>query len=93
MSTLGIAVDWVLRTLSLSCDATKITSIVIALSTLSPPPYGQPYMLHGLKAHLSEIEMGVFAQCELQFEVHGKLLEVFLFEVIQFEVLKHFVVR
>ncbi|GJS49143.1 reverse transcriptase domain-containing protein [Tanacetum coccineum] len=28
-----------------------------------------------------------------QFEVHGKLLEVFQFEVIQFEVLKHLVVR
>ncbi|GKF61029.1 hypothetical protein Tco_0181083 [Tanacetum coccineum] len=39
------------------------------------------------------MEMGVFAHCELQFEVHGKLLEVFQFEVIQFEVLKHLVVR
>ncbi|GKE62531.1 hypothetical protein Tco_1512898, partial [Tanacetum coccineum] len=39
------------------------------------------------------MEKGVFAQCELQFEVHGKLLEVFQFEVIQFEVLKHLVVR
>ncbi|GJU36463.1 hypothetical protein Tco_1184817 [Tanacetum coccineum] len=28
------------------------------------------------------MEMGVFAQCELQFEVHGKLLEEFQFEVV-----------
>ncbi|GJX18658.1 hypothetical protein Tco_0221335 [Tanacetum coccineum] len=41
--------------------------VVIALSTLSPPPYGQPYLLQGL-----ELEMGVVAQCELQFEVHEK---------------------
>ncbi|GKD91173.1 hypothetical protein Tco_1366680, partial [Tanacetum coccineum] len=39
------------------------------------------------------MEMGVFAQCELQFEVHGKLLEVFQFVVVLFEVLKHLVVR
>ncbi|GJV54932.1 hypothetical protein Tco_1455937, partial [Tanacetum coccineum] len=61
--------------LSLSYAATKLASVVIALSTLSPPPYGQPHLLHGLKAHW--YEMGVFAQCELQFEVHKKLLEEF----------------
>ncbi|GKD44496.1 hypothetical protein Tco_1269141 [Tanacetum coccineum] len=74
--------------LSLSCAATKLAAVVIDLSTLSPPPYGQPLLLHGLK-----MEMGVFSQCELQFKVHGKLLEVFQFEVIQFEVMKHLVVR
>ncbi|GJX68230.1 hypothetical protein Tco_0303957 [Tanacetum coccineum] len=74
--------------LSLSCAVTKLASVVIALSTMSPPLYGQPHLLHGLKK-----EMGVFAQCELQYEVHGKLLEVFQFEVIQFEVLKHLVMR
>ncbi|GKB49313.1 hypothetical protein Tco_0900066 [Tanacetum coccineum] len=79
--------------LALSCAATKLATLVIALSTLSPPPYGQPHLLNGLKAHWFEMEMGVFAKCELQFEVHGKLLEVFQFEVIQFEVLKHLVVR
>ncbi|GJY19574.1 hypothetical protein Tco_0391065 [Tanacetum coccineum] len=93
MSTLGIAVDWVLRMLSLSSATTKLAAVVIALSTLSPPPYGQHHLLHGLKAHWYEMKMGVFAQCELQFEVHGKLLELFQFEVIQFEVLKHLVVR
>ncbi|GKF71123.1 hypothetical protein Tco_0207237, partial [Tanacetum coccineum] len=86
--SLDIAVDWVLRILSLSCAATKLAAVVITLSTLSPPPYGHPHLLYGLKAHWFEMEMGVFAQCELQFEVHGKLLEVF-----QFEVLKHLVVR
>ncbi|GJZ23048.1 hypothetical protein Tco_0560507 [Tanacetum coccineum] len=79
--------------LSMSCAATKLAAVVIALSTMSPLPYGQPHLLHGLKAHWSEMEMGVFAQCELLFEVNGKLLEVFQFEVIQFEVLKHLVVR
>ncbi|GKG14925.1 hypothetical protein Tco_0354525, partial [Tanacetum coccineum] len=39
------------------------------------------------------MKMGVFAQCELQFEIHGKLLEVFQFEVVQFVVLKHLVMR
>ncbi|GKB90880.1 hypothetical protein Tco_0963152, partial [Tanacetum coccineum] len=82
-----------LRMLSLSYAATKLASVVIALSTLSPPPYGQPHLLNGLKAHWSKMEMGVFAQCELQFEVHEKLLEVFQFEVIHFVVLKHLVVR
>ncbi|GJQ95149.1 hypothetical protein Tco_0006288 [Tanacetum coccineum] len=37
--------------LSLSCAATKLAAVVIALSTLSPPPNGQPHLLHGLKAH------------------------------------------
>ncbi|GJU89194.1 hypothetical protein Tco_1301617 [Tanacetum coccineum] len=76
MSTLGIAVVWVLIMLSLSCAATKLASVVIALSTLSPPPYGQPHLFQGLES-----------------EVHGKLLEVFQFEAVQFEVLKHLVVR
>ncbi|GKC25552.1 hypothetical protein Tco_1027702, partial [Tanacetum coccineum] len=71
--------------LSLPCAATKLASVVIALYTLSPLPYGQPHLLHGM-------EVGVFAQCELQFKVHGKLLEVFQFKVIQCEVLKHLVV-
>ncbi|GKD82887.1 hypothetical protein Tco_1349726 [Tanacetum coccineum] len=53
--------------LSLSCAASKLAAVVIALSTLSPPPYGQPHLLQGL-----ELEMGVVAQCELQFEVHEK---------------------
>ncbi|GKB22356.1 hypothetical protein Tco_0861757 [Tanacetum coccineum] len=91
MSTLGIAIVWVLIMLSMSCAATKLASVVIALSTLSPPPYGHPHLLYGLKAHCYEME--VFAQCGLQFEGHKKLLEVFQFEVIQFEVLKHLVVR
>ncbi|GJX54397.1 hypothetical protein Tco_0282766 [Tanacetum coccineum] len=79
--------------LSLSCAVTKLAAVVIALSTLSSPPYGQPHLLHGLKAHWSEMGMGVFAQCELQFEVHEKLLEVIQFNMIQFEVLKHLVMR
>ncbi|GKF47143.1 hypothetical protein Tco_0136945, partial [Tanacetum coccineum] len=80
MSTLGIAVVWVLIMLSLSCTASKLVAVVIALSILSPPPYGQPHLLQG-----HEMEMGVFAQCELQFEVHEKLVEVFQFEVILLE--------
>ncbi|GKA34185.1 hypothetical protein Tco_0720614 [Tanacetum coccineum] len=67
MSTLGIAVVWVLIMLSLSCAAYKLAAVVIALSTLSPPPYGQPHLLQSL-----ELEIGVVAQCELQFEVHEK---------------------
>ncbi|GJU17365.1 hypothetical protein Tco_1145331 [Tanacetum coccineum] len=67
MSTLGIAVDWVLKMLSLYCAASKLATVVITLSTLSPPPYGQSHLLQGL-----ELEMGVVAQCELQFEVHEK---------------------
>ncbi|GKA47830.1 hypothetical protein Tco_0740788 [Tanacetum coccineum] len=58
--------------LSLSCAASKLAAVVIALSTLSPPPYGQSHLLQGL-----ELEMGVVAQCELQFEVH----EIFGYEV------------
>ncbi|GKD40992.1 hypothetical protein Tco_1261199 [Tanacetum coccineum] len=46
--------------LSLSCAASKLAAVVIALSTLSPPPFGQPHLLQGL-----ELEMGVVAQCEL----------------------------
>ncbi|GJY76661.1 hypothetical protein Tco_0481777 [Tanacetum coccineum] len=46
--------------LSLSCTASKLAAIVITLSTLSPPPYGQPHLLQGL-----ELEMGVVAQCEV----------------------------
>ncbi|GJZ88695.1 hypothetical protein Tco_0660477 [Tanacetum coccineum] len=88
MSTLGITVVWVLIMLSLSCAISKLVSVVIALSTLSPPPYGQPYLLQGL-----ELEMGVFAQCELQFEVHEKPVEVFQFKVVLFEVQKHLVVK
>ncbi|GKD97213.1 hypothetical protein Tco_1381110, partial [Tanacetum coccineum] len=80
--SLDIAVDWVLRMLSLSYAVTKLAAVVITISTLSPPPYGQVHLLYGLKAYWSEMEMGVFAQCELQFEVHGKLLEVFQFKVI-----------
>ncbi|GKB72077.1 hypothetical protein Tco_0933489, partial [Tanacetum coccineum] len=30
----------------------------------------------------SIMDMGVFAQCELQFEVHGKLLEVFIVDLL-----------
>ncbi|GKD30274.1 hypothetical protein Tco_1241052 [Tanacetum coccineum] len=93
MLTSGIAMVWVLIMLSLSCAVTKLASVVIALSTLSPPLYRQPHRLQGLEAHYSEMEMGVFAQLELQFEVHEKLLEVFQFEVVLFEVLKHLVVR
>ncbi|GJV66502.1 putative ribonuclease H-like domain-containing protein [Tanacetum coccineum] len=52
----GIAVVWVLIMLSLSCAETKLASVVIALSTMSPPPYGQPHLLQGL-----ELEMGVVA--------------------------------
>ncbi|GKA53496.1 hypothetical protein Tco_0746811 [Tanacetum coccineum] len=59
---------------------TWLAAIVIALSTLSPPPYRQPHLLQGL-----ELEMGVFAQCELQIKVHEKLVEVFQFEVVLFE--------
>ncbi|GJV27438.1 hypothetical protein Tco_1383886 [Tanacetum coccineum] len=51
--------------LSLSCVAYKLAAVVIALSTLSPHPYGQPHLLQGL-----ELKMRVVAQCELQFEVH-----------------------
>ncbi|GJY54815.1 hypothetical protein Tco_0446479 [Tanacetum coccineum] len=79
--------------LSLSCATTKLAAAVIALFTLSPPLYGQPHLLHGLKAYWSKMEMGVFSQCELQFKFHVKLLEVFQFKVIQFEVLKYSVVR
>ncbi|GJZ88627.1 hypothetical protein Tco_0660409 [Tanacetum coccineum] len=71
MSTLGIAVVWVLIMLSLLCAASKLAAVVIALFTLSPPPYGQPHLLQGLK-----LEMGVVAQCELQSEVHEKKLVV-----------------
>ncbi|GKE57757.1 hypothetical protein Tco_1496942 [Tanacetum coccineum] len=53
--------------LSLSCAASKLAVVVIALSTLLPPPYGQPHLLQGL-----ELEMGVVAQCELQFKVYEK---------------------
>ncbi|GJS01241.1 hypothetical protein Tco_0317749 [Tanacetum coccineum] len=53
--------------LSLSYVASKLATEVIALATLSPPPYRQPRLLQGL-----ELEMGVVAQCELQFEVHEK---------------------
>ncbi|GJY01680.1 hypothetical protein Tco_0359832 [Tanacetum coccineum] len=68
--------------LSISCATSKLAAVVIALSTLSPPPYGQPHLLQGL-----ELEIRVFAQCELQIEVHEKLMEVFQFEVVLFEVL------
>ncbi|GKB71870.1 hypothetical protein Tco_0933282 [Tanacetum coccineum] len=54
--------------LSLSCATSKLAAVVIALSTLSPPPYGQPHLLQGLK-----LGMGVFAQCELHIKVHEKL--------------------
>ncbi|GJW83896.1 hypothetical protein Tco_0157041 [Tanacetum coccineum] len=85
--------------LSMSCAASKLATIVIALSTLSPPPYRQPYLLNDL-----ELEIGEFAQCELyekQFEIlqFGELqfgvlqLEMFQCEVMQFEVLIHLVVR
>ncbi|GKA42857.1 hypothetical protein Tco_0735517 [Tanacetum coccineum] len=67
--------------LSLSCAASKLAVVVIALSTLLPPPYGQPHLLQGL-----ELEMGVVAQCELQFEVYEKLVEVFQLEVVLFEI-------
>ncbi|GJX31813.1 hypothetical protein Tco_0241668 [Tanacetum coccineum] len=69
MSNIGIDVVWVLIMLSLSCAASKLAAVVIALSTLSPPLYGQPHLLQGL-----ELKMGVVAQCELQFEVHEKLV-------------------
>ncbi|GJZ11112.1 hypothetical protein Tco_0545871 [Tanacetum coccineum] len=59
MSTLGIAVTWVLIMLSLSYVASKLATVVIAHSTLSPPPYGQPHLLQGL-----EMDVGVFAQLE-----------------------------
>ncbi|GJT39796.1 hypothetical protein Tco_0939661, partial [Tanacetum coccineum] len=54
--------------LSLSCAASKLAAVVIALSTLSPPPYGQPHLLQGL-----ELEMGVVTQCSETFgcEVEG----------------------
>ncbi|GJU95024.1 hypothetical protein Tco_1319780 [Tanacetum coccineum] len=58
--------------LSLSCTVSKLASIVIALSILSPPPYGQPYLLQGL-----ELEMG-----------HEKLFEILQFDVLQFGVLQ-----
>ncbi|GJY92212.1 hypothetical protein Tco_0507994 [Tanacetum coccineum] len=59
MSTLGIVVVWVLIMLSLSCAASKLATVVIALSTLSPPPYRQPHLLQGL-----EMDVGLFAQLE-----------------------------
>ncbi|GJS97530.1 hypothetical protein Tco_0804498 [Tanacetum coccineum] len=74
--------------LSLSYAASKLVAVVIALSTLSPPPYGQHHLLQGL-----ELEIGVFAQCELQIEVHEKLVEVFQIEVVMFEVQKHLVMK
>ncbi|GKD47249.1 hypothetical protein Tco_1271894 [Tanacetum coccineum] len=77
MSTLGIAVVWVLIMLSLSYATSKLAAVVIALSILLPPPYGQPHMLQG-----HELEMGVVAQCELQFDVHKKLVEVLQLEVV-----------
>nr|GEZ82913.1 ribonuclease H-like domain-containing protein [Tanacetum cinerariifolium] len=43
------------------------------------------------KAFRMEIE--VFAQYEFQFEVHGKLLDVFQFEVVQFEVQIYLLMR
>ncbi|GJS26408.1 hypothetical protein Tco_0487028 [Tanacetum coccineum] len=58
--------------LLLSCAVSKLATLVIALSTLSAPAYGQPHMLQGL-----ELEMGVVSQCELQFEIH----EMFGYEV------------
>ncbi|GJY65793.1 hypothetical protein Tco_0468031 [Tanacetum coccineum] len=50
----------------------RMVLLALALSTLSPTPYGQSHLLQGL-----ELEMGVVAQCELQFEVH----EIFGYEV------------
>nr|GEX91392.1 hypothetical protein [Tanacetum cinerariifolium] len=41
----------------------------------------------------SKMEMEVFAQYELHFDVHGKLLDVLQFEVVQFELLIYLVVR
>ncbi|GJZ35205.1 putative reverse transcriptase domain-containing protein [Tanacetum coccineum] len=35
--------------LSLSCAASKLATVVIARSTLSPPPYGQHHLLQGLE--------------------------------------------
>ncbi|GKA59441.1 hypothetical protein Tco_0758754 [Tanacetum coccineum] len=74
--------------LSLSCTASKLVAVVTALSILSPPPYGKPHLLQGLK-----LEMGVFAHCELQIEVHEKRVDVFQFEVVLFEVQKHVVMN
>ncbi|GJX64230.1 hypothetical protein Tco_0298573 [Tanacetum coccineum] len=39
-----------------------------------------------------KLEMGVVAQCELQFEVHEKLVEVFQLEVVLFEDAKTFII-
>ncbi|GJX79395.1 hypothetical protein Tco_0327544 [Tanacetum coccineum] len=65
MSTLGIAVVWVLIMLSLSCAASKLAAVVIALSAMSTP-----LLIDSLICF--KLEMGVVAQCELQFEVHEK---------------------
>ncbi|GJT56320.1 phospholipase-like protein [Tanacetum coccineum] len=73
---------------AVSSNVLALAAVVISLSTLSPPPYRQPHLLQGL-----ELEMGVVAQCELQFEVHEKLVEVFQLEVVLFEVQKHLVVK
>ncbi|GKF62545.1 hypothetical protein Tco_0182599 [Tanacetum coccineum] len=84
MLTLGIVVDWVLKMLSLSCAASKLASVVIAFSILSPPPYRQPHLLHGLEAHYSELEMELLAH----YELHEKQFEILQFDVLQFRVLQ-----
>ncbi|GJW90589.1 hypothetical protein Tco_0168142 [Tanacetum coccineum] len=61
MSTLGIAVVWVLIMLSLSCAATNLASVVIALSTLSLPPYGQPYLLQASAKVNGKLAVEVFS--------------------------------
>ncbi|GKC45264.1 hypothetical protein Tco_1062986 [Tanacetum coccineum] len=57
--------------LSLSCAASKLATVVIALFILSPPPYGQPYLLHDLEAHKSEFDVLQFGVLQLGSETFG----------------------
>ncbi|GJV95398.1 hypothetical protein Tco_1546975 [Tanacetum coccineum] len=63
--------------LSLSCTASKLATVVIALSNTSTPSLIWT-------DHLLLLEMGEFAQCEL----HEKQFEILQFGVLQFGVLQ-----
>nr|GEY44977.1 hypothetical protein [Tanacetum cinerariifolium] len=44
LGSLDVALVWVLSMLPLSCSTSKLEAVVIALTKLSPPPYGQPHL-------------------------------------------------
>ncbi|GKG11935.1 hypothetical protein Tco_0346172, partial [Tanacetum coccineum] len=74
MSTLGITVVWVLIMLSLSCVASKLAAVVIAISILSPPPYGQPHLLQSLEIEVHEKLVEVVQFEVVLFEVQKHLV-------------------